>query len=214
MKNLILVITTAIVLTACGKAEVEPSISLSPEEKTEIARNQNLPKFSGPIVDEMSGDSWSYSSVNSYESDGKYQARLVMYDNGQVYIKTNKVINCNDRLPGGSLGCMVRLKFDDILLTFYGFTDFDSGFKELRLGGSSGLGSYKINDISKSYCEIIGVWDQWDRKYGTCRDIISVLLAKKSELWIDGIMLGGINSQDTMFKFNIEGFKIPNKETA
>ena len=201
MKNLILVITTAIVLTACGKAEVEPSISLSPEEKTEIARNQNLPKFSGPIVDEMSGDSWSYSSVNSYESDGKYQARLVMYDNGQVYIKTNKVINCNDRLPGGSLGCMVRLKFDDILLTFYGFTDFDSGFKELRLGGSSGLGSYKFDPISEADCKSIGIWSP-----SACRDIPSVLLAKKSELLIDGIIIG---SENIMFKFNIEGFRIP-----
>tara|TARA_B110000211_G_C13773508_1_gene418583 strand:- start:55 stop:675 length:621 start_codon:yes stop_codon:yes gene_type:complete len=205
MKNLILVITTAIVLTACGKAEVEPSISLSPEEKTEIARNQNLPKFSGPIVDEMSGDSWSYSVVNSYESDGKYQARLVMYDNGQVYIKTNKVIRCNDRLPGGSLGCMVRLKFDDILLTFYGFTDSNSGFKELRLGGSSGLGSYKFDPISEADCKSIGIWSP-----SACRDIPSVLLAKKSELLIDGIILG---SQDIMFKFNIEGFRIPNKET-
>ena len=205
MKNLILVITTAIVLTACGKAEVEPSISLSPEEKTEIARNQNLPKFSGPIVDEMSGDSWSYSVVNSYESDGKYQARLVMYDNGQVYIKTNKVIRCNDRLPGGSLGCLVRLKFDDILLTFYGFTDGNSGFKELRLGGSSGLGSYKFDPISEADCKSIGIWSP-----SACRDIPSVLLAKKSELLIDGIILG---SQDIMFKFNIEGFRIPNKET-
>ena len=201
MKNLILIVITIIVLTACGKAEVEPSISLSPEEKTEIARNQNLPKFSGPIVDEMSGDSWSYSSVNSYESDGKYQARLVMYDNGQVYIKTNKVINCNDRLPGGSLGCMVRLKFDDILLTFYGFTDFDSGFKELRLGGSSGLGSYKFDPISEADCKSIGIWSP-----SACRDIPSVLLAKKSELLIDGIIIG---SENIMFKFNIEGFRIP-----
>ena len=201
MKNLILVITTAIVLTACGKAEVEPSISLSPEEKTEIARNQNLPKFSGPIVDEMSGDSWSYSVVNSYESDGKYQARLVMYDNGQVYIKTNKVIRCNDRLPGGSLGCMVRLKFDDILLTFYGFTDSNSGFKELRLGGSSGLGSYKFDPISEADCKSIGIWSP-----SACRDIPSVLLAKKSELLIDGIIIG---SENIMFKFNIEGFRIP-----
>tara|TARA_R110002124_G_scaffold12162_1_gene57888 strand:+ start:5670 stop:6278 length:609 start_codon:yes stop_codon:yes gene_type:complete len=201
MKNLILVITTAIVLTACGKADVEPSISLSPEELTEIRRNQNLPKFSGPIVDEMSGDSWSYSSVNSYESDGKYQARLVMYDNGQVYIKTNKVIRCNDRLPSGSIGCVVRLKFDDILLTFYGFTDSNSGFKELRLGGSSGLGSYKFDPISESDCKSIGIW-----RLDFCRDIPSVLLAKKSELLIDGIIIG---SENIMFKFNIEGFRIP-----
>ena len=206
MKHLILVITTAIVLTACGKAEVEPSISLSPEEKTEIARNQNLPKFSGPIVDEMSGDSWSYSVVNSYESDGKYQARLVMYDNGQVYIKTNKVINCNDRLPAGSLGCLVRLKFDDILLTFYGFTDSNSGFKELRLGGSYGLGSYKSGPILESDCKSIGIWHPSDYAIGHCRDIVSVLLAKKSELLIDGIIIG---SENIMFKFNIEGFRIP-----
>jgi hypothetical protein len=205
MKNLILVIITTIVLTACGKAE--PSISLSPEEKTEIARNQNLPKFSGPIVDEMSGDSWSYSSVNSYESDGKYQARLVMYDNGQVYIKTNKVIRCNDRLPRalkgspGGVGCRVRLKFDDILLTFYGFTDSNSGFKELRLGGSSGLGSYTFDPISEADCKSIGIWSP-----SACRDIPSVLLAKKSELLIDGIIIG---SENIMFKFNIEGFRIP-----